>query len=107
MRKQKQRVEQIIMVTDEGENHAPLFKDAYTAYSQELATRPDVIFVKVGQASKTLEIACAQMGISPSAFEFKGDYYALTNLIPLLTRPSMLDLLMEIMVYPLPKRKAG
>ncbi len=107
MRKQKQRVEQIIMVTDEGENHAPLFKDAYTAYSQELATRPDVIFVKVGQASKTLETACAQMGISPSAFEFKGDYYALTNLIPLLTRPSMLDLLMEIMVYPLPKRKAG
>jgi hypothetical protein len=107
MRKQKQRVEQIIMVTDEGENHAPLFKDAYTAYAEELATRPDVIFVKVGQASNTLERACAQIGVSPSAFEFKGDYYALTNLIPLLTRPSMLDLLMEIMVYPLPTRKAG
>ncbi|HEY7347004.1 MAG TPA: hypothetical protein VH599_01700 [Ktedonobacterales bacterium] len=107
MRKQKQRVEQIIMVTDEGENHAPLFKDAYTAYAEELATRPDVIFVKVGQASNHLERVCAQMGISPSAFEFKGDYYALTNLIPLLTRPSMLDLLMEIMAYPLPKRKVG
>ncbi len=107
MRKQKQRVEQIIMVTDEGENHAPLFKDAYTAYAQELGTRPDVIFVKVGQASSQLERECAQLGVSPSAFEFKGDYYALTNLIPLLTRPSMLDLLMEIMAYPLPKRKAG
>ncbi|HEU5370740.1 MAG TPA: hypothetical protein VFU69_19860 [Ktedonobacterales bacterium] len=107
MRKKKQRVEQIIMVTDEGENHAPLFKDAYTAYAEELATRPDVIFVKVGQASKTLENACAQMGVSPSAFDFKGDYYALTNLIPLLTRPSMLELLMEIMEYELPKRKAS
>ncbi len=107
MRKQKQRVEQIIMVTDEGENHAPLFKDAYAAYAEELAVRPDVVFVKVGQAGKRLEDACAQMGVSPSAFEFKGDYYALTNLIPLLTRPSMLDLLMEIMAYPLPKRKAG
>jgi hypothetical protein len=107
MRKKKQRVEQIIMVTDEGENHAPLFKDAYTTYAQELATRPDVIFVKVGQSSKQLEDACAQMGISPSTFEFKGDYYALTNLIPLLTRPSMLELLMEIMEYPLPKRKAS
>src|SRR5579885_1757140 len=107
MRKKKQRVEQIIMVTDEGENHAPLFKDAYTAYAEELATRPDVIFVKVGRASKILENACAQLGISPSAFDFKGDYYALTNLIPLLTRPSMLELLMEIMEYELPKRKAG
>jgi hypothetical protein len=107
MRKKKQRVEQIIMVTDEGENHAPLFKDAYTAYAQELATNPDVIFVKVGHASKTLEQACAQMGVAASAFEFKGDYYALTNLIPLLTRPSMLELLMEIMEYELPKRKAS
>ena len=41
------------------------------------------------------------------AFTFKGDYYALTNLIPLLTRPSMLELLMEIMEYPLPRRKAA
>ncbi len=107
MRKKKQRVEQIIMVTDEGENQAPLFKDAYTAYAEELATRPDVIFVKVGRASRILENACAQLGISPSAFDFKGDYYALTNLIPLLTRPSMLELLMEIMEYELPERKAG
>jgi len=107
MRKKGQRVEQIIMVTDEGENTAPLFKDAYEAYGKTLNTRPDVIFVKVGHASKQLETVCAALGISPSAFEFKGDYYALTNLIPLLTRPSMLDLLMEIMVYPLPRRKAA
>ncbi len=107
MRKKKQRVEQIIMVTDEGENTAPLFKDAYEAYSQELNVRPAVIFVKVGGASNQLEQACATLGIQPSAFTFKGDYYALTNLIPLLTRPSMLELLMEIMGYPLPKRKAA
>ena len=29
---------------------------------------------------------------------------ALTNLIPMLTRPSLLDLLMEVMEYPLPVR---
>lgn len=107
MRKKGQRVEQIIMVTDEGENTAPLFKDAYEAYSKELNTRPDVIFVKVGGAIDKLEKVCAQLGVAPSAFTFKGDYYALTNLIPLLTRPSMLELLMEIMEYPLPKRKAA
>ena len=40
-------------------------------------------------------------------FEFGGDYYALPNVIPLLTMPSQADLLMEILNYPLPERRAG
>ena len=40
-------------------------------------------------------------------FQFGGDYYALPNLIPLLSRPSKLELLMEIMDYPLPRRKSA
>jgi hypothetical protein len=40
------------------------------------------------------------------AFQFEGDYYALPNLVPLLTRPSKLELLMEIMEYPVPTRKS-
>jgi hypothetical protein len=107
MRKKGERVEQIIMVTDEGENTAPLFKDAYEAYAETLKVRPDVVFVKVGGASVHLEKVCNALGITVRPFEFKGDYYALTNLIPLLTRPSMVDLLMEIMDYPLPQRKAA
>ena len=35
-------------------------------------------------------------------FEFAGNYYALTNLLPLLTRPLMQELLMEILEFPLP-----
>lgn len=104
MRVQKQRVEQIVMVTDEGENQAPYFKTAYEAYARDLNVRPDVIFVKVGGATTQLENDCAQIGVAPRAFDFKGDYYALTNLIPLLARPSMLELLMEILQYPLPRR---
>jgi hypothetical protein len=107
MRKKGQRVEQVILITDEGENQAPHFKDAYSAYAEALGVRPDVLIVKIGAASNLLERDCAALGISPSAFEFKGDYYALTNLIPLLTRPSLLDLLMEILEYPLPERKAA
>ena len=37
-------------------------------------------------------------------FTFEGDYYSLPNLVPLLTRPSRLDLLLEILDVPLPKR---
>jgi hypothetical protein len=51
MRKQQQRVEQIIMVTDENENQAPHFKDAYRAYAAQFNIRPDIILVKVGAAS--------------------------------------------------------
>jgi hypothetical protein len=104
MRRKGQRVEQIVMVTDEGENQAPLFRDAYKTYAEELGVYPEVVFVKIGGATGQLEQDCARMGLVPRAFEFGGDYYALPNLIPLLTRPSMVDLLMEIMEYPLPQR---
>ena len=107
MRRKGQRVEQFILVTDEGENQAPLFANAYKAYSEETQTRPDVILVKVGHATNTLERACATLGIAPSVFTFSGDYYALPNLIPLLQRPSMVDMLLEILEYPLPARKAS
>jgi hypothetical protein len=39
------------------------------------------------------------------AFQFTGDYYSLPNLVPLLARPSKLELLIEILEYPLPARK--
>ncbi len=105
MRRKRQRVEQIVMVTDEGENTAPLFKNAYEAYAADLNVRPAVIFVKIGRAGQTLEAACAALGVAPNAFEFRGDYYALPNVIPLLTYPSLMELVMEVLDYPLPQRK--
>ena len=105
MRRSKQKVEQLVMVTDEAENAAPLFKDAYEAYAREMLVRPTVILVKIGQATNQIEQACTQMGVQMSVFTFAGDYYALPNLVSLLSRPSKLELLMEIMEYPLPSRK--
>ncbi len=107
MAKKRQRVEQIVLVTDEGENTAPLFKDAYTAYTTALNVRPAVTIVKVGQATNLLEQNCKALGVPFNVFEFRGDYYALPNVIPLLSMPSQADLLMEILNYPLPQRKAG
>jgi hypothetical protein len=107
MAKKGQRVEQIVLVTDEGENSAPLFKDAYTTYLTALNVRPSVTIVKVGNASNLLEKTCQGLGVPLNVFEFRGDYYALPNLVPLLSMPSQADLLMEILSYPLPERKAG
>jgi hypothetical protein len=107
MARKGQRVEQIVLVTDEGENAAPLFKDAYIAYMTAVNVRPAVTIVKVGSASNQLEKACQDLGAPLNVFEFRGDYYALPNLVPLLSMPSQADLLMEILSYPLPERKAG
>jgi hypothetical protein len=105
MRRKKQYVEQVIMVTDEGENTAPLFVEALKKYREEVKADPNVCFVRTPQASTQLEEQCRRAGIAADAFQFNGDYYSLPNLVPLLARPSKLELLMEIMEYPLPARK--
>lgn len=105
MRRKKQRVEQIVMVTDEDENTAPLFIEVYRDYAEELKVRPAVILIKIGNTHRNIEMACTELGVTPNVFEFRGDYYALPNVIPLLTYPSLTEMVMEVLDYPLPKRK--
>jgi hypothetical protein len=63
--------------------------------------------VKIGQTSKKLEEACAELGVAPNVAEFRGDYYALPNLLPLLSYPSLAELVMQVLEYPLPRRRAA
>jgi hypothetical protein len=107
MTKKRQYVEQIIVVTDEGENTPPLFVDALAKYREAVKADPNVCFVRTPGAGAQLEDQCQKAGILCDAFQFTGDYYALPNLVPLLARPSKLELLMEIMDYPLPKRRSA
>lgn len=107
MRRKKQYVEQLIVVTDEGENSSPLFVDALKKYREDVQADPSVCFVKTPGATNHLEEQCRRAGVTADVFQFSGDYYALPNLVPLLARPSKLELLMEIMEYPLPKRKSA
>lgn len=104
MRLRKQRVEQIILVTDEGENTAPYFAETYDAYKRDLKVEPSVVVVKVGYAYNWLEQRLQERQAQVDTFTFAGDYYSLPNLIPLLSRPSRLELLMEILETPLPVR---
>jgi hypothetical protein len=98
-------VDQIIMITDEGENSQPLLVDALKKYREELKADPNVFLVKTRGASELLERQLRDAGLPADAFQFNGDYYSLPNLIPMLSRPSKLEMLMEIMEYPLPQRK--
>jgi hypothetical protein len=104
MRKEGQRAEQIVVVTDEGDNTAPLFADAYARYADDFGLRPDVIIVRVGSASNVVERGLLALGVATQIFTFGGDYYSLPNLLPLLSRPNRIELLAEIMKTPLPSR---
>jgi hypothetical protein len=79
--------------------------NAFNQYSRELEVVPHLVLVKTGRADSSLEHACQQAGIAYDAYDFRGDYYALPNLLPMLSRPSRLDLLLDIMATPLPQRQ--
>jgi hypothetical protein len=106
MRKAKLYVEQIVMITDEGENTDPRFVPALQKYRAEVKADPSVCIAKVPGATAQLEGDCRKAGLGADAFQFEGDYYSLPNLVPLLSRPSKLDLLQEIVEYPLPARRS-
>jgi hypothetical protein len=107
MRLKGQYVEQIVLVTDEGENRAPLFAPTLEKYRDSVKADPNVCVVRVPGSGNAIETTCGRIGVTVDVFEFSGDYYALPNLIPLLSRPSKLELLMEILEYPLPQRKSA
>ncbi len=104
MRRKQQRVEQIILVTDGEENASPYFVDELKRYQEELDIYPTLVMVKVGSERELLESRCERAGLAMDVYRFNGDYYSLPNLIPMLTQPSRVDLLMQILDYPLPQR---
>jgi hypothetical protein len=73
-------------------------------YCEELKVVPNVIIVKVGNHSNYLAKAIAAISSTAGDIHFAGDYYSLPNLVPMLSRPSRLELLMEILETPLPVR---
>jgi hypothetical protein len=103
----KQYVEQIILVTDEGENSGPHFVPTLQKYREALKADPAVCIVRTPGGTSGIETQCRSAGVTVDVFQFAGDYYSLPNLIPLLSKPSKLELLMEIMEYPLPVRKSA
>ena len=97
-------VEQIVVVTDEGENRAPYFHDAFEAYATRLGVRPEVIIVAVQGANPAFTRGLQAAGIGARRVEFGGDYYSLPNLLPMLAMPSQGELVEMIMAYTLPRR---
>jgi hypothetical protein len=106
MIKSKQKVEQIILITDEGENNTPAFVPTLQKYAKTLSVEiPNVCIVKVQNSCNKLELDMQREKLNLDTYQFLGDYFSLPGLIPFLIKPSKLELLMEIMQFSLPKRK--
>ena len=111
MLKDKIYAEQLVIVTDEGENTAPYLADAWTEYREKMQTAPSVIIVSIPhsgyQIPGTVERfpkSLQDRGVELTRYTFDGDYYSLPNILPLLAMPSKAELVELVMEYPLPER---
>jgi hypothetical protein len=93
------------MITDEEANTPPAFIPSLQEYRAALKADPSLVIVRTPGGTNHLEQQCRREGVQVDVFHFTGDYYSLPNLLPILSRPGKLELLMEIMDYPLPKRR--
>jgi hypothetical protein len=102
--RERHAVEQVVIITDMGDNTAPLFHDAYAQYEQAMGIGPQVIIVAVGGSNPRFLSQMAERGIPYTTWSFAGDYYSLPNLLPLLAMPSRAELVEQVMAVPLPTR---
>lgn len=101
----RESVEQIVIITDEGENGSPNFAVTYEDYAKALGIRPEVIIIRLGAGDNKFQRSIASHDIKPDIIQVTGsDYTSLPNLVPLLSRGSRMDLLVEVMATELPRR---
>jgi hypothetical protein len=96
--------ENIVIVTDEGENTVPYFRDAYSEYVAAMKVAPSVVIVQVGGENHSFVTGLQGHGIEVMRYQFSGDLYSLPNILPLLAMPTKSDLVGIIMDYALPQR---
>ena len=105
IRRKRQAVEQLIIVTGTDENAGPRFVEAYKDYVAHVRAHPQVFVVQLGTGSEPLVDRLEAAGIATQAVEVETD--TLYDLLPRLSRPSRNDLLAEILAVPLPTRRAA
>ena len=104
MTKAGQVVEQVVLVTDGGENTQPFFDQEYERYAQQFSIRPHVVVVRVPGDPDALSDRLRARGIAHDvlAVDASSDYYSQPTLLTLLSQPSRADLLVEVMSTRLP-----
>ncbi len=99
-------VEQIILITDEGDNGTPKFSVVLKQYEKKFGHMPNIVIVRCGTyASDATERRCKSVEATVDVLEVADiDKISLPNLLQLLSRKSLFDLVQDILELPLPTR---
>jgi hypothetical protein len=100
------RIEQVVVITDGGENEAPYFSAALQQYEQAIGASVAIVVLLVNsrRGQSALERNLAAAGIDATTWLFEGDLYSLPNVVPFLVTPRRADLCAEILETRLPVR---
>lgn len=99
-------LEQIVLVTDEGENNSGQFADRMKEYKAKFGISPSVVIVRVGTSCNSMENTLKKAGIEVEVMECpKIDDVAIPNLIQLLSKKSVFDLVQDILQIDLPTKE--
>ncbi|HEX2970849.1 MAG TPA: hypothetical protein VHP11_00860 [Tepidisphaeraceae bacterium] len=82
MRMNRERVEQLVLITDQRENASPTFVEAYQTYAQAMGVLPRVRIIRPLDSSGWLEHRCYKAGVPFETLDEEAD--ELSSLIPLL-----------------------
>jgi hypothetical protein len=95
--------EQILLISDGVENTKPLFCEQLVEYQKRTGRQVDVLWLKVGNDVNTsLEQSAQRLNVALKTIPFRGDYYNLPNLVPLLCQQQEdYSLVEQVLEFPL------
>lgn len=110
MIREKIEVDQLLVITDEGENCEGAFASTVKRYEQAMGFCPAVVIVRIGGSrwcvSDRMAKTCKRQGITTDVLVCQSiDKIAIPNLLQLLSRKSIFDLIQEILSIDLPTRE--
>lgn len=102
--------EQIVIITDEGENGHPEFHELLSEYKKKFGMMPDIVIVRMGRHSvynaNRVANSCKMAGATVDSMDVQDiDKISIPNLIQLLSKKSIFDLVQEILRLPLPTKE--
>lgn len=100
VRKLRERpIEQLVLISDGEENTQPYFVQEIEAFQGRHGRTLKIIWIRVGGAGQEFERSLA--GLNVTLINFKGDYYNLPNVVPLLCSGEHRQLVDEVLECPL------
>lgn len=78
------RVEQVVVITDGEENTSPMFRHALDAYERAHDVTCRLVIIRLGRSGVATPLEQTLRDREVTLIPFKGDYYNLPNVVPLL-----------------------